>query len=454
MAGAGGIESLTVLVSPITFASIFAIAGSFTGLFGALSGRWTWGLVVGAGLAIVGVFLLCSITGMAPGSDWFAIFTIIIGGSVSGTVGGVVRQWVEGSLSGGEQYTESLAMQFRLSTVLLTTLVVATSLALAAVWGVLLAAYIMVLVVSIVGWQRTANWRLAVVAILGIVPALAIPAGRDPPYDAGRRTQCENNLYHIGHALRHYSIQHHRFPPPGHSSENSARPACSWRVAVLPYLDNQSLYDKYNFNEAWNGPSNISIANLRFPYLSCPSDPSQQRAPFQTNYLAVTGRGTPWEPDTPVPSGPHAEDRRVLIIEVANSGVCWIEPKDLTLDQVMAGVNAGTGLGNSGHQDGPGANVLLADGRIIFVRKNTPPKLLHALLTGKASVAQLDQIQQVKPKTNFLGYRLLAWLISVIVLFVHELRGQRKKDKAENSTTIGLPTATPRTSRESIPRNS
>ena len=101
--------------------------------------------------------------------------------------------------------------------------------------------------------------------------------------------QCANNLKQIGLALHAY---HERYGvlPPAYVADANGRPMHSWRVLLLPFLEQQSLYDWYDFREPWDGPHNIKLLNNTPSCYICPSRLSYPTT--VTSYVAITGPGT------------------------------------------------------------------------------------------------------------------------------------------------------------------
>jgi prepilin-type N-terminal cleavage/methylation domain-containing protein len=106
-------------------------------------------------------------------------------------------------------------------------------------------------------WQRRKNGftlieLLVVIAIIGILVALLLPAIQ-AAREAARRTQCLNNLKQIGVALHNYHSAFQRFPTQTTGSKPNAGGGCgggffSWMVPVLPYLEQQALFDSIDLN--------------------------------------------------------------------------------------------------------------------------------------------------------------------------------------------------------------
>lgn len=103
------------------------------------------------------------------------------------------------------------------------------------------------------------------IAIIAVLVALLLPAVLNAR-EAARRTQCRNNLHQIGLALHNYHDVHGAFPP-------GARGEWSWIAALLPMLEERSLYGLYDFSYEPFEPPNDDKTHYRIPVINCPSDP-------------------------------------------------------------------------------------------------------------------------------------------------------------------------------------
>ena len=168
----------------------------------------------------------------------------------------------------------------------------------------------------------------------------------------------------MGIALQLYSNRYGSFPP-AYLADADGQPTHSWRVLVLPFIGDpelEQLYSRYDFDEPWDGPHNRQLAE-QTPEMFCYTD---RENPQETNFLAVVGPETGW-PGSATRSLPEIRDSpefTIALVEVAHSGIHWMEPRDMTLEQAIVGVNA--------RQEGPyissdhstGAKVLWYDGRV------------------------------------------------------------------------------------------
>ena len=122
---------------------------------------------------------------------------------------------------------------------------------------------------------------LVVIAIIGILVALLLPAIQ-AAREAARRAECLNNTKQIGLALQNYHDTYGTFPPGGISCGNCnftyGRPHwTTWTIAILPFLEQQTLYDEY-VQEKGNTDNVNRFVCQQFvkPYM-CPSDVNLKR---------------------------------------------------------------------------------------------------------------------------------------------------------------------------------
>ncbi|MGH7140262.1 MAG: DUF1559 domain-containing protein, partial [Pirellulales bacterium] len=218
---------------------------------------------------------------------------------------------------------------------------------------------------------------LLVVPILII--ALLLPAVQ-AAREAARRNQCNNNLKQIGLAMYNYHDVWGSFPPAYLADENG-RPMHSWRVLILPYMEQKALYDRYNFDEPWDGPNNSQLAAMMPPAYGCPSDAAGGPAGTTTSYAAVTGPGTLFDADltSSFATVTDGTSNTLMVVEAANAGIHWMEPRDLDIDQMTLTIN-GSPTDISSHHPG-GAQAVFADGHTTFLRATIGAQLLRALMT-------------------------------------------------------------------------
>jgi len=279
-------------------------------------------------------------------------------------------------------------MRFTLQTLLLCFVVVWSSMAAFGVMGFFLA----FIFLAIVGYVHAAEskWQaivfVAVIVLLVLCPLSAyLPPSRSP----GPTGRCMNSLKQLEFALYNYHDEHGHFPP-AYIADSNGKPMHSWRVLILPYLEYQPLYELYDFDEPWDGPNNSKLAAQRPELFACPADASTDGT-TTTSYVAVVGPKTMW-PGTStvdVEAIPDGAGNTIHLVEVADSGIEWMEPRDLSFEEAVAGINPSSGSGiSSRHKfeiakfiSKPGANVSFADGRAGSFANDVPADVLKALLT-------------------------------------------------------------------------
>ena len=216
-------------------------------------------------------------------------------------------------------------------------------------------------------------------ACAGILVALLLPAVQ-ASREAARQANCLNNMKQIGLAMHNYHSVHNCFPPAYIPDENG-NPKHSWRVLILPYMEEKALYDQYNFDEPWDSPANQQLADMMPKVYNCPSDAFSDPA-SETSYLMVTGAGTVGEGSTPtkIAQIKDGTSNTIMVVEASGRGVNWLEPRDWDTSRGDFSVNEGMGTGIESEHLGT-ANVLFCDGSVQSMDAWVDPDDLKALTT-------------------------------------------------------------------------
>lgn len=192
-------------------------------------------------------------------------------------------------------------------------------------------------------------YGLPLVLLTGCAGLLAM--GLEPRENA-RRMTCNFNLKQIALALHNYHDVYKTFPP-AFVTNSGGKPVHSWRVLILPFLDQERLYKNYNFDEPWDGPINRALLTSTPSYYQCPSrlDRSPNAAAY-TDYFAVIGPSAAWTGST----GRKRSDFKdlpswtVLLVEIAGQKIAWTEPRDFTVDEVLKLVESRDEAIEGGHR--------------------------------------------------------------------------------------------------------
>ena len=135
---------------------------------------------------------------------------------------------------------------------------------------------------------------LVVIAIIAVLIALLLPAVQQAR-EAARRTQCKNNMMQIGLALNNYMMAHEVLPPGTQNdtgpiqSKEAAGYHMSWITQILPYLEQQNVYNHIDFNKSVYDPANVPARQQRINSFLCPSDGSNgiSQTAAATSYYGV-----------------------------------------------------------------------------------------------------------------------------------------------------------------------
>lgn len=205
-----------------------------------------------------------------------------------------------------------------------------------------------------------------------------------------QRSDAIRNIEKIAAALNAYAADHGVYPPPQIRTADG-KPMHSWRVLILPYLDQQSLFNEYDLDQPWDSPRNYAIVD-RMPAVYRGSRGSVFGT--DTPYYLITGLGTlfpPAPPGNPTIGfrslGPKDvidnPGQTLLIVEAAsppNSMLVWTQPIDLDIGQMRGTIGGSPGLEIGGITEG-GATVATIDGRGHFIDEATSPQTVMALVT-------------------------------------------------------------------------
>lgn len=277
--------------------------------------------------------------------------------------------------------------------------------------GIVIATFVLALLVIIIAAEREYKRNIVrgvnrvgyVVLLLFILIApFASHAG-----PTAFRVMCANNSVHqISMALHQYHAANKCYPPAV-VRDSDGNAMHSWRVLILPYLylDNAERFQKYDFSEPWNGPNNRLLADPMPRVYRCEAEREYSHTnELTTNFVAVVGQQTAWPENTALKEGDiHDEKSRTIhVVETTNAGIHWMEPRDLTMDQVLAGLETKTGPGiSSFHRvrsgllhEHEGVNVAFTDSSVKFLPTDLAPETLKGLLTinGAEQISNSDEI--------------------------------------------------------------
>ena len=136
---------------------------------------------------------------------------------------------------------------------------------------------------------------LVVISIIATLMALILPAIQQAR-EAARRTQCQNNLKNITlAAISRAETFRGVLPPSGTYPKGGAFgvpfQGHSWVFNLLPYLDQQAIYERWDSTLPYSSGGNIAISKYSIPVLACPNDDSATGVDGGLTYVANCGVG-------------------------------------------------------------------------------------------------------------------------------------------------------------------
>ena len=203
----------------------------------------------------------------------------------------------------------------------------------------------------------------------------AFAPGRSVGTRSGPRAQCVNNLKQIALAMHNHLAANNAFPKPA-ITDKDGKPLLSWRVAILPYIEQASSTTSSSWTRRGIARTTRPCCKEMPAVFLCPSRANV--APFTTTYRVFTGKGALFENGEAIGvAGVTDGTSNTLMVVEADEAVPWTKPDDLTFDPEAAASLCGAGSSHPG-----GFNGSMADGSVRFFKKainlNVFRKLDHA----------------------------------------------------------------------------
>ena len=181
----------------------------------------------------------------------------------------------------------------------------------------------------------------------------------------GSRAVTSNNLKQILLAMHNYYSAYQELPRD--ILDKDGKPLLSWRVKILPFVENAALYEQFHLDEPWDSEHNLKVAKT-IPAVYLSPDSQDTLGPQQkTRYLLPLGEGFP----ASVPAGPlkfqditDGMSNTIAVVEVpAKDAVLWTKPDDFHVDtaNIVEAVVPG---------DADGVNMSRYDGSVKYYEKS------------------------------------------------------------------------------------
>jgi hypothetical protein len=184
-------------------------------------------------------------------------------------------------------------------------------------------------------------------------------------------------------ATMNYASAKGKFPA-AYSAGADGNPNLSWRVHLLPFLEQETLYEQFNLNEPWDSPNNRKLITQIPNCFWC----GYHRAPIpvgHTAYKMVVDDGTTFEPGRSFGFHDLADgsSNTVALVKDKKNPVPWTKPEDLTVDEAVAVLSvksfsevAHSFKGRYGTMYG-GSAVGMMDGATYLIRPGIDPEVVR-----------------------------------------------------------------------------
>jgi RNA polymerase sigma factor (sigma-70 family) len=203
------------------------------------------------------------------------------------------------------------------------------------------------------------------------------------------RAQSANNLKQIGLGFHDFHGAKNVLPLHAIYDKDGKVPLLSWRVAILPHIGEQALYDEFKLDEAWDSPHNKKLI-AKMPTIYAAPVAVKGAKEGMTYYQVFTGPDTPFDAikEITFQDIKDGTSNTLAVIE-AKDAVIWTKPADLKLPKEGDKLPAVGGMFKSGF------HVLLFDGSVHFFGPNPPAAELRALITPDGGeIVDLEKLRE------------------------------------------------------------
>ncbi len=237
-----------------------------------------------------------------------------------------------------------------------------------------------------VRWDPRTRRRVAGVLIaLAVFGAVGLVLAYIRISEAVRRVDSRNSLLQIGLAIQNYDVTYGELPK--NTSRADGTPLLSWRVHLLPFLEEENLYRRFKLDEPWDSPHNRTLLDQMPVVYQRPADRGSRRGHI-TYYRGFSNPGAAFErrpgDDRPRPDGSYlpmrltdfrdGQSNTILLVE-AGDPVEWTKPDDLDASPGKPFPK----MGGMGWRNV--FQVVMADTSRRSIRLDCPESTLRALVT-------------------------------------------------------------------------
>ena len=191
---------------------------------------------------------------------------------------------------------------------------------------------------------------------------------------SAKRAMSMNNLKQIGLAMHNHHDVYKTFPPAA-KCDKDGKPLLSWRVLILPFLEETPLYQQFHLDEPWDSPHNKTLIDKMPAIYRSPLTKLADKS--RTNYVLPVGPAAAFDGAKALvlKDLKDGSSNTIMTLEVDDdAAVVWSKPDDLSFDPLLP-------LKDLGHLLDGGFEAGFMDGSVRLLRNTIPPATMKALVT-------------------------------------------------------------------------
>ncbi|MEI7853931.1 MAG: DUF1559 domain-containing protein [Planctomycetota bacterium] len=194
--------------------------------------------------------------------------------------------------------------------------------------------------IILAGTSLKADYTTPQISSNALIPTSAIAIGMMLPAvskvrEAAQRMSSINNLKQIALAMHNYESTYNGFPAAAICDKKTGKPLLSWRVAILPFIEQEALYKQFKLDEPWDSEHNLKLAkNMPKVYFH---PKANKPGDDKTHYRLFYGKGAAFELDKSAKLQTFTDGTsNTLMVVEAEEPVVWTNPNDLAFDPTKA----------------------------------------------------------------------------------------------------------------------
>jgi len=191
---------------------------------------------------------------------------------------------------------------------------------------------------------------------------------------AAKQTEAENSARELGQLIVNYEIRNGKMPVAEikRGSGRDSEAVLSWRVSLLPFMQERDMADQLQLDKRWDDPANLPITSRPLKAFSSPLCPDSQGS-NRTAFVAVVGPKTVIRASRPVTMRDISDgtSNTGMLLELRQSDIAWAEPRDISLDDAVTLIQS--------CPDRRGLNVVMADGSVRSISPETSTRSIIRL---------------------------------------------------------------------------